>query len=226
MTTSEALKAATGQLHMRAERHPVQFALISGRATVQDYAAYLSQMHWLQEALEGALRELQDHSLAAIVRPHHFRAHLIGDDIAALDVEVQGPLPATERACELMRALLPDAPEGVIGVLYVFEGATNGGVYIAKAIRRSLALPEARGTQYLDPHGSFQVPKWREFRESLNALPDACRDRVIAGAVLAFESICAVFDNLHEAAQGGEVHATSPSRCPTSPARDTPSSHP
>ncbi|QKK07803.1 MAG: hypothetical protein HND58_06190 [Planctomycetota bacterium] len=49
------LRERTRELHTRAERHPVQAAMVRGQSGVGGYTAYLGQMWHIHEALESEL---------------------------------------------------------------------------------------------------------------------------------------------------------------------------
>jgi heme oxygenase len=158
---SERLREETRADHTRAEKHPLMAAMVSGRIDGAGYARYLGQLLHVHLALETQLCRLaaEHRVFGLIVREHHMRT----PDLLA-DLEVLGqclskhpPLPATGLFRERIDGLAADAPVGLVGTLYVLEGSTNGGRYIAPAVRRALGLIErggiASGTEYLDPHG-------------------------------------------------------------------------
>lgn len=188
---ADGLKASTSDLHVQAERHPFQGALVRGLATRADYGRWLSQMHVVHASLEPALVEAG----LTITRPHHFRLGSIDQDLS----EIGEPLsPAVPAAAEFAAALRHAKPATLIGALYVLEGATNGGVFIARAVRGSMGVG-ADGTRYLDPHGAEQRARWAEFRTSLATVPAAEHAAVIAGARETFSAICRILDGLSAA---------------------------
>jgi heme oxygenase len=195
------LKDQTSDLHTRAERHEIQRALVTGRIGRDGYRAYLGQMLHIHAALERALRAAAAAGgpLASLVRDYHFREEQIRADLAFLGEGEVEALPATaafaswigDKAC----------PASLIGVLYVLEGSTNGGRYIARALRKSLAL-ESGGTAFLDPHGEAQAERWTRFKTDLDSLGLSEQERAaaLAAAQRTFEAIIAVNDDLGAAA--------------------------
>ena len=177
-----------------------------GRIDRAGYARYLGQLLHVHLALETQLCRLaaEHRVFGLIVREHHMRT----PDLLA-DLEVLGqclskhpPLPATGLFRERIDGLAADAPVGLVGTLYVLEGSTNGGRYIAPAVRRALGLIErggiASGTEYLDPHGDRQQDRWSFFKASLDVLtlsPAEC-DLIVAVASDAFRGVHDIFQDL------------------------------
>lgn len=172
---ADQLKAATAELHTRAERHPLQGGLLQGRLDIASFAALQSQMDLVHQALEGHIAALRatEPSLGKLVKDYHFRAPLIARDLADLGVDRRSIMPLAPTSA-LVRAMAGHAarqPVWFVGALYVLEGSTNGAVYIKKALQRAYNIQDSKGLTYLDPHGEAQRPRWAQFREELSALP-------------------------------------------------------
>lgn len=203
---SERLKEETRADHARAEKHPLMAAMVTGRIDRAGYARYLGQMLHVHATLECALRtNASRHSaLAVVVREHHFREQALRADLATLGErpDQHAPLPATGLYCERIVLLASDDPPALVGTLYVLEGSTNGGRFIAPAVRKALGLTEhggmASGTEYLDPHGDRQEEHWLFFKASLDALTlsPAERDLIVAVASDAFRGVHDIFEDL------------------------------
>lgn len=204
MTLSARLKSETQSLHTLAERHPIQRELVGGGASVGAYTRYLAQMFRAHEGLESSLREAVggDAALGALVREHHYRLDQLRDDLNSFDIDSTDTAAsvATARFALWTRRLAESRPVTLIGVLYVLEGSTNGGRYIARAIRRGLGLSGARGAAYLDPHGEEQAQRWGAFKETLDSLEldEPSQLAIIAGARETFAAIIAIMDDLQQ----------------------------
>ncbi|MBA4040046.1 MAG: hypothetical protein C0468_06970 [Planctomyces sp.] len=196
------LRDATKDAHVAAEKHPFHGMLFSGRLPREAFAAQLAQAMHLQTVLEAGLsRASAAPAVSAVVRPHHFRLELFERDLRAWGVE-----PAATSASAATRALgawidqhASAAPAGLLGVLYVVEGSTNGAQFIAKAVRRAYRLADdAPGLASLDPHGPAQQERWQAFRRDLDLAPLSPPDRAAAlqGANGAFGWASAVMDEL------------------------------
>lgn len=226
---SERLKAETRADHARAEKHRLMAAMIGGRIDRAAYAGYLGQMLHVHATLEAALRARHycHPGLAVVVREHHYREPALRADLAGLGerCDRHPPLPATGLFCGRIETLAVQDPPALLGTLYVLEGSTNGGRYLAPAVRKALDLPATggpgSGTEYLEPHGERQRDRWSFFKASLDVLtftPAEC-DLIVAVASDAFRGVHDIFDDLtHPATSGGNA-ATRPGPVVEFPAR-------
>jgi len=80
-----------------------------------------------------------------------------------------------------------------VGRWYVFEGATNGGRFLAERIGRALDPDEPPRLVSFDPYGSEQAEHWRAFRAGLDAFT-ADLDDCIVGAQETFAFHATLFD--------------------------------
>lgn len=200
---SLTLKTRTQDLHTRAERHPFQGAMVSGRATRDAYADYLGQLLAIHAVLDPMLQSLAQKPgvIATVFKPYHVRVAALIEDLRTMEASAKPavPLPATERFCVWLKAEFLSGSDRLLGVLYVLEGATNGGVFISKAVRKGLNLPEGRGTMYLDPHGPLQRERWAAFKTDLDA-SGANHGQTLEGAEMTFRVLCDIFDEMTPAA--------------------------
>ncbi|MFA6045239.1 MAG: biliverdin-producing heme oxygenase [Phycisphaerales bacterium] len=201
-TLSESLKAQSRDWHNLAAGHPFERRLLAGQATRDDYARYLGQLLHVHLALEQPLRGRASGLpvFATVVRPYHFRVSGLLEDLHTLDHRPAShpALPATGLLCERINDLAAQMPVALLGTLYVLEGSTNGGRFIADVVRRSLTLPPGAGTAYLDPHGPAQHERWQGFKSSLDQLDFRPRDReaIIAAACDAFRGVHDILEDL------------------------------
>lgn len=193
------LRSETRDLHTRAERHPVQAAMVRGQSGRGEYAAYLSQMWHIHDALERELERRAGSPALAPVGPEQFRAERVLEDLRALDAGA--PEPPTQPAARFAATVAQASDEELLGMHYVLEGSTNGGRFISQAVRRGLGLHDA-GTAYLDPYGDEQKARWGAFCAGMNRLEmePAAHDEVVAGAASMFTLIIEVFDAMPDAA--------------------------
>ncbi|MBE7181177.1 MAG: biliverdin-producing heme oxygenase [Terriglobus roseus] len=106
--------------------------------------------------------------------------------------------PAGEHASESllgeMRALIGNPEQGdahqrdsrFLGAMYVVEGSTLGGQYIAHQVETDLNLQPGQGDRFFRGYGKETMPKWREFQQVLAALPEPQTEHVIAAAKAMF----------------------------------------
>ncbi len=196
----DRLKVETADLHTAAERHPFQAAMIRGNLGRAGYAAYLGQVLHVHRTLEGRLSSLRaDARVAAVATDDRFRAAAIVEDLAALDGDGEAA-PATPQTARLIETIDAAGVPELLGMLYVLEGSTNGGRFIAKAVGRSLGISPGPGLRYLDPYGDQQQARWASFKEDVRAAsfsPDE-HDRIIEGAKAMFRGLVEAFDDLQE----------------------------
>lgn len=71
---------------------------------------------------------------------------------------------------------------GFLGALYVLEGSTLGGRYLAKQVETSLGLTRGEGNAYFEGHGASTATLWREVTAEVAAVPDDLSGRVVRAA--------------------------------------------
>lgn len=102
------------------------------------------------------------------------------------------PLPTDMDAERSSFALLlpgkdsPESEAAFLGSMYVMEGSTLGGQYIARHVEETLGLAAGEGDAYFCGHGERTGAMWNAFREVLSAIPDEHSDTVIAAAKATF----------------------------------------
>jgi heme oxygenase (biliverdin-IX-beta and delta-forming) len=73
-----------------------------------------------------------------------------------------------------------------LGAMYVMEGSTLGGQYIARHVEEVLGLEPGKGDAFYRGYGQQTGAMWRSFQDILKGLPDEYTEEVIAGARLMF----------------------------------------
>jgi heme oxygenase len=89
------------------------------------------------------------------------------------------------------RPVLPEMDNlpGLFGTMYVMEGSTLGGQFIARHVEAALHLREGRGNSYFRGHGSQTGPFWKDFCEMLKLrIPDEETDAVVVSAKAMFST--------------------------------------
>ena len=123
--------------------------------------------------------------------------------LLSADVRVCGMDPA---ALPRMDAgLLPSfASEfGLLGSMYVVEGATLGGQVISRSLEREAGFHDGVGYSFFRSYGSAVGQQWKAFTALLETAPDHEGDRMVAAARQTFEAFAAWF-------AGGGFHAAPP----------------
>lgn len=89
------------------------------------------------------------------------------------------------------RSALPEMNDlpSFFGTMYVMEGSTLGGQFIARHVEKVLHLNEGQGSSYFRGHGSQTGPMWKEFCEMLRLrILDDQTDAVVLSAKAMFRT--------------------------------------
>lgn len=188
-----SLRDNTSDLHRGVERHPLLTPLVRPGLTFKAYAVALKAFHgfyaalepWLLPALESGWPDSGDYRY----RP---RTALIAHDLRDL-----GCLPETNCDAGGESPVALESPESVMGVLYVLEGATQGGRVIEPRVIRELDLSPIFGARYFHLHAER---RWDDLLALMasSALPP-CSPRAEEGARQTFLTLQAHLDHWHQA---------------------------
>ncbi len=77
---------------------------------------------------------------------------------------------------------------GFLGAMYVIEGSSLGGQYIACHVEKVLNLTAGQGDAYFRGYGERTGSMWREFQQVLAAVPEDEAEAVIAAAKNTYEA--------------------------------------
>ena len=89
------------------------------------------------------------------------------------------------------RPALPEMSDhaSFLGTMYVMEGSTLGGQFIARHVEATLNLNEGKGSSYFRGHGTQTGPMWKEFCEILKLrIPGEQTEAVIVSAKAMFNT--------------------------------------
>lgn len=193
----QTLRDRTWEKHKQAERHPFQHALATGRLPRELYALMAAQLMIVHRELFRALQRNRGiGAISAVVRDDHDHAPRCRRDAEHFGIDAASvrACAATAKFIEELEAASDNAPVSLLGALYVLEGATNGGKFIAKMVRRAYALQGVAGTESLDPYGEEQASRWEEFKQSMRgvAFEDGCVERMVAMANRTFDVVAEI----------------------------------
>lgn len=172
--TMLTLRERTADHHRRAEQHPFQQQMVRGSLPRELYVRWLGQMLQVHAALEAHLDRLvvRHPQFKSVFNDERRKAAALRRDLAFFGASVdQAPLPAAREFMDRMDRLAVAGPLGLLGVLYVLEGSTNGSKFIARRVRPAYELPATgEGSAYLDPYGDLQPARWQEWKAAMDAL--------------------------------------------------------
>ena len=117
------------------------------------------------------------------------RSKLLGEDLRFFSSD---PFSGTYAGPDL----LVSSQSHVLGGLYVMEGSTLGGQYIARHVEGILALTPGSGDSFFRGYGDATSRMWREVKEALTDLPDTETEDVICAARKLFQD-CAQWNEGH-----------------------------
>jgi heme oxygenase len=197
----QRLKTETRDLHSHAESRVLQRQIASGEIERDAFVAYLGQLYFVHRALETALEESRgaNSAINSIATADRMR---IADLDRDLSFHGQDPddLEANEAASRFMARIdetKTTMPVALLGALYVLEGSTNGGRFLARALRKSWNL-DAEGLAYFDPYGDEQPQRWAAFRRDMDgsSFDAAQHQAIVEMAKATFVAISAVSDEV------------------------------
>ena len=104
---------------------------------------------------------------------------------------------AANRFASQVEEITTTAPVALLGALYVLEGSTNGGRFLARALRKSWDL-DGKGLAYFDPYGDEQPQKWAAFKEQMDeaSFESDQEDAIVEMAKATFIAIADVSDEV------------------------------
>ena len=195
------LKAETQDLHSQAESRSLQREIASGEVDRSAFAAYLGQLYHLHNALESALEQSRDAhpAIGALATAERMRVPDLDRDLAFHEVNLDGLVcnQAAKEFISQIEEIKSSEPVALLGALYVLEGSTNGGRFLARALRRSWNL-DGEGLAYFDPYGDEQPQMWASFRRDMDEakFESAQEQAIIDMAKATFLAISEVSDEV------------------------------
>lgn len=140
-----ALREGTAALHAETERHPLLRTLLSPALTTRDLALLLCGFREFFALVEPLVPQRLPAELRCGAYVYYPRLPLLEADLADLTAD----LPVPPGMC---RELAIATPGNILGILYVIEGATQGGRVIAPHLGRHLGFNAHWGARYFHLH--------------------------------------------------------------------------
>jgi len=201
------LRRETEAFHLRLESHPFFEALTAHRLPLESYVRQLRALAVIHSVFEREAPRCDHPKVNAVWRDDLRKLDLLLLDLDSLGgVTVLDSLPATDAALALaeqirLRALAN--PVGLLGHLYVLEGATLGNNQHRPDILASFELQEPAGSRYYGAYGGDVARRWKDFGKAMNAaLTDAAtQDQAAEAAVEAFSGLEVLYTALYPADQ-------------------------
>lgn len=179
------LKNETAACHARLE---TALDLMRDDLQGDEYIALLERFYGYVAPWEDATAACMPASLADFFDARR-KAQLLAADLVALTGE-------TQRSASVQHAdSHDDLPRmhnigGAFGSMYVMEGSTLGGRFIAPHVAELLDLVPGQGNAYFEGYGPRTGSMWNAFREIAAAsVPESQYDDAVKAAIATFESL-------------------------------------
>lgn len=157
------LRDHTARLHERIERVVDIPARLRSR---DDYAALLGRFFGFYSPLESRLAAVGGYESVGLNLAQRRKADRLRDDLLALG-QAADALPQC--------GALPDVRDlpAALGCLYVLEGATLGGQYVRKEVKRVHGFEPGTGCSFFSSYQDRVREMWTEFCKALNGYAEA-----------------------------------------------------
>lgn len=177
------LKQETKPQHDAIERVPLMTSLFEADFDLNDYTRLLSAQLHFYRPYEAMLEQY-----AHVVQSIHWcrKTPLLEADLAALQF-----LPRSDHPDAQVDPLL-DHPIRMLGVFYVFEGATLGGAVIRKQLMRTIGSQIAGATSFYDCYDEHRMLQWKSFQQLLSRVTSEhpeWSDDIVLGARMTFTAM-------------------------------------
>jgi heme oxygenase len=177
------LKNETAECHTRLENALDLMRLEWPR---EDYVALLEGFYGYVAPWEDAVATFLPARLRDFFEERR-KASLLASDLALLT----GDNNRANRVTKIERLPAVDSIGRVFGSMYVMEGSTLGGRFIAPHVATLFGLQSGSGNAYFEGYGLRTGSMWKAFRETASAnVPPGQHDEAVDAAI-------ATFDGLH-----------------------------
>lgn len=182
------LQALRGRTRTEHEATEALLPLMGPELTLPVYVDALRSLYRIVEGWERWAEGQVPPEWESLLRDHQ-RGFLLRKDLRHFGVAaLPDALPLREFASLLSAAAETASPSeaAFLGALYVVEGSTLGGQYIARHVEAALGLVRGEGDAYFLGHGERTGERWREIKGILAAAPDTWIDGTVAAAKCMF----------------------------------------
>jgi heme oxygenase len=158
LSTSQELKQYTQKNHLQLEK--VMVNEIHKITSELGYVLFLKIFYGYFAGLEVNIAQFVDKNELSDY-PKRRKTSLLSNDLISLGASL--PSIATDEELPTINNLLQ-----AFGALYVMEGSTLGGQYIANMIREQLQWKELKAVSFFEGYGSETVGMWESFKTVLD----------------------------------------------------------
>ncbi len=159
----EALKTKTSVSHYNVEVSPLLQPIGTRTLTPKNYTQILRKFYGFFQPLEAKIKQLAQIEQYIPDLSARRKSSLLVQDLQRVTGQ------------QVVLDLLPvchDLPDITtindgLGALYVMEGSTLGGKFIAKVVHETLGYTPENGLAFFSGYGAQTGPKWKTFQEAL-----------------------------------------------------------
>jgi heme oxygenase len=173
------LRDATAPLHKQLDQQPLLVALLGKELPLADYQQLLGIYYSLYHQLEAALKHYTDQQPIAFDYQPRYKTPLLLNDLKYWHIKPE-PL-----RCQIT---LPDINSlgALLGLLYVLEGSTLGGQFIAQHLQLTYGYTRSTGSDFYNGYGEQTKTHWQSFITYLNTFsgqPDLAAQAIDSAAL-------------------------------------------
>jgi len=183
----EDIKAQTLENHIKLEKSALLSLFSTQQIDLQCYRLILTLFYGYFHPLEQKLDAIAGIPLYLTDYDTRRKSSLLLSDIQALSKR-----SIADAALPLCPDLPPvsDEPQA-FGCLYVMEGSTLGGKYIARQLRDQLGLTASSGAAFFNGYGEETGLRWKNFQHALRTFSEQSgqQEAIIQSANQTFEKL-------------------------------------
>lgn len=205
-TLMDRLKAETAEAHAQTEAIPFNAGIMAKTMPQARYAGQLACWKRVHEVLETALNASSNTAVTSAWSGTTERAPLLAADLE-WHVEADVPADAAQATADMVQWVESTAasdPICLLGILYVLEGSTLGGMILGKCIAEMYGCDAEQGLAYYSAHGNQVMPNWMEFKARMNMSVPGIedQDRIITAASETFRQLGLILIGLSKGLPG------------------------
>ena len=191
----DRLKSETRSNHDQAEQNGFGMKVMNGGLTEDLYVQHLVAWRRMLAHLEHALRTSEHPLVAATWHEGLAKQPVLDRDLDQLCPGGSTLHPSAATAVQAFNHMVDsyaeEAPECLLGVLYVLEGSTMGGSVMKPRIAKQLSLEDDRGLAYYGCYGNQVRVRFKEFRERMGGSVDGSgtEESIIQAARSTFDRV-------------------------------------
>ena len=152
------LRDSTRVSHRAIDHHPLLAPLVKPTLTLDHYKYVLNVMNWMHLHLRERLAEAVLEYIPGSQFVPSDRLNWLVKDFKWLGMD---KTPAPECVMANFKPHFASA-EALVGALYVIEGSTLGGQFIAQQLAKTIHVYPGKGASFFNGHGADTSSRWND----------------------------------------------------------------